>query len=133
MPITPQCLAKGNRFSSTNQPKKNGCPPGPRLTTILSKLLSAKWDFNDPKIKALIKKQGLEETIETALVLRRILNGTEGDDTAIERIFDRLDGKVIQKVSGEGGKVVVIIHNAGDRQGNRTSVLSALPSADDKR
>ena len=123
-------------FSKTYQPEKNGHPPGPRLTTILSKLLSAKWDFNDPKIKAIIKKQGLEETIETALVLRRILNGTEGDDTAIERIFDRLDGKVIQKVKDEGGKIVVIIHNAGDRKigtrkGNRAPILSTSPSTDD--
>jgi hypothetical protein len=70
---------------------------GPRLTTILNKLLSAKWDFNDPKIKELIKKCELEETIEVALCLRRILNGTEGDDAAIERILDRIDGKVAQK------------------------------------
>lgn len=130
MPITPQCQAKANRFSSINQPEKSGAPKGPRLTTILSKLLSAKWDFNDPKIKAIIKKQGLEETIETALCLRRVLNGTEGDDLAIERIFERMDGKVIQKVSDQGGKVVVIIHNAGDRKDNRHPVLPTSPSAD---
>jgi len=94
MPITEQCLAKAKRFSTEYQPIKNGAPKGPRLTTILSKILSAEWDFNDPKIKELIKKQHLKATIETALCLRRVLNGTEGDDLAIERIFDRIDGSI---------------------------------------
>jgi len=70
---------------------------GPRLTTILKKLLSADWEVNDPKVQALIQKCGLDRTIEVILCLRRILNGTEGDDAAIERIFDRIDGKVAQK------------------------------------
>ena len=67
---------------------------GPRLTTILKKLLSAEWEVNDPKVQALIEKCGLDRTIEVILCLRRVLNGTEGDDQAIERIFDRIDGKV---------------------------------------
>lgn len=81
--------------------RKDHTKKGPHLTTILKKLLSAEWSYSDRKIKALIKKCGLKQTIETALVLRRILNGTEGDDTAIERIFDRIDGKVTQKVESE--------------------------------
>jgi hypothetical protein len=82
---------------------KGGKKSSIHLTTTLKKLLGAKWDITDPKIKALVKERGLEETVEVILVLRRILNGTEGDDTAIERIFDRIDGKVPQKseVSGE--------------------------------
>jgi hypothetical protein len=67
------------------------------LTTTLKKLLGAKWEITDPRIKKLVQERGLEETVEVILVLRRILNGTEGDDTAIERIFDRIDGKVPQK------------------------------------
>lgn len=109
MPITEQCQAKANRFSSINQPIKNGCHKGPRLTTILSKILSAKWDFNDPKIKELIKKQHLKETIETALVLRRVLNGTEGDDLAIERIFERIDGSVKKDGSAIFNNIIVNI------------------------
>ena len=70
---------------------------GPRLTTILKKLLSAEWEVNDPKIQALLAKCGLDRTIEVILCLRRILNGTEGDDLAIEKIFDRIDGKISQK------------------------------------
>lgn len=82
---------------------------GPHLTTILKKLISAEWDFNDPKIKELIKKCDLEQTIEVALCLRRILNGTEGDDAAIERIFDRIDGKVSQKTELDvTGKIVMM-------------------------
>ena len=82
---------------------------GPRLTTILKKLLSAEWEVNDPKVQALIEKCGLDRTIEVILCLRRVLNGTEGDDQAIERIFDRIDGKVAQKTELEhSGQIVMM-------------------------
>ena len=82
---------------------------GPRLTTILKKLLSAEWEVNDPKVQTLIEKCGLERSIEVILCLRRILNGTEGDDTAIERIFDRIDGKVAQKTEMDlKGEIVMM-------------------------
>ena len=90
-----------NRFPVNRPHAPNKGNKGPHLTTILKKILSAKWDFKDPKIKALIKERKLKPTIETALMLRRILNGTEGDDMAIERILDRIDGKVTQKVESE--------------------------------
>ena len=82
---------------------------GPRLTTILKKLLSAEWEVNDPKVQTLIEKCGLERSIEVILCLRRILNGTEGDDTAIERIFDRIDGKIAQKTEMDlKGEIVMM-------------------------
>jgi len=74
--------------------------PNGYLTSTLKKLLSADWDIKDAKIKKLLKNSNLKETVATALVLRRILNGCEGDDLAIERIFDRIDGKVPQKLEG---------------------------------
>lgn len=82
---------------------------GPRLTTILKKLLSAEWEVNDPKVQALIERCGLDRTIEVILCLRRVLNGTEGDDQAIERIFDRIDGKVAQKTEMDlKGEIVMM-------------------------
>jgi hypothetical protein len=83
---------KEYQFTSATAPRHT--KKGPYLTPILNKLLNAKWEFHDKKIKTLLKDLKMKETIGTALVLRRILNGTEGDDLAIERIFDRIDGKV---------------------------------------
>jgi len=34
--------------------------------------------------------------------LRAIYNALEGDQNAIEDIFDRIDGKTVQKLVGEG-------------------------------
>jgi hypothetical protein len=82
---------------------------GPYLTSILKKLMAGTWEFNDPKIQDLLKRTDCKQTIETALVLRRILNGTEGDDQAIERIFDRIDGKVAQKTEMDlKGEIVMM-------------------------
>ena len=94
---------KANRFSSTNQPTREARlgKRGQYLRPILKKLLSADWKFNDPKIKAMLKKHHLKEDIATAVVLRLIMNAIEGDDRAIEDIFDRIDGKVTQKVESE--------------------------------
>jgi len=106
----------GKQFTSTYQPKKH---TGPRMATILNKLLSAKWEIKDKQIKNLLKSLKLKETLEVSVVLRRLLNACEGDDTAIERIFDRVDGKVPQKLEGEGfipeTKIFIqnIIHKAG--------------------
>ncbi len=84
--------------------RKDHTKKGPYLTPILKKLLSANWEFHDKKIKVLLKDLKLKETIGVALVLRRVLNGTEGDDLAIERIFDRIDGKVAEVIKCEEDK-----------------------------
>ncbi len=85
------------------------------MTTVLNKLLSAKWPIKDKQIKELINGLKLKETLETAIVLRRLLNACEGDDLAIERIFDRVDGKVAQTLIGEGfeNRIINIIHKNG--------------------
>ncbi|MFA6067542.1 MAG: hypothetical protein WC810_03075 [Janthinobacterium sp.] len=85
-----------------NRPYAPHTQKGPYFKTILDKLLSGKWEVTDPKVKGLLRGLELPETIGVIITLRRILNATEGDDTAIERIFDRVDGKVEQKISGEG-------------------------------
>lgn len=75
--------------------RQNHTQKGKYLTPILKKILTGKWDIKDEKIKALLKTLKLPETIATSVVLRRILNACEGDDLAIERIFDRVDGKLV--------------------------------------
>lgn len=93
--------------------RQNHTQKGPHLTTILKKLLSAKWPLKDRKLKELLKSLKLRETLEVSLALRRLLNALEGDDLAIERIFDRIDGKVAQKLKAEGFADKIIIINNG--------------------
>lgn len=99
----------GKEFTSEYQPKKH---TGPRMATVLNKLLSAEWKIKNKQLKELVKTLKLKETFEVAIVLRRLLNACKGDDTAIERIFDRVDGRVAQKLLGAGlsgdTKVIVI-------------------------
>jgi hypothetical protein len=83
-------LATLRPFTSENQPKlKNHGHKGPYLTPILRKLLEKKITFEDPETRKLV-----EGRIKDVLMLRLILNGTEGETKAIEAILDRLDGKV---------------------------------------
>jgi hypothetical protein len=67
---------------------------GPYLTPILKKLLSAPWSMKDRDLAIMCEKLGLKQTVAVALMLRRVLNAAEGDDHAIERILDRIDGKL---------------------------------------
>ena len=102
-------IGKETRFPVNRPETPHIGKSGPHLTTILKKLLSAEWEVNDPKIQALLAKCGLDRTIEVILCLRRILNGTEGDDSAIEKIFDRIDGKVTQKTEMDlKGEIVMM-------------------------
>jgi len=100
--------------------RKDHTQKGPYLANILKKILSGKWEFHDPKVKALLKDLKLKETIATALVLRRVLNATEGDDLAIERIFERVDGKVDQKLLTDSPETKIIII----RDGNKIETLA---------
>ncbi len=77
-----------NRFSSTNQPK-NKTHRGPSVVTELKKILEKKIDYEDPTLKKHIKGK-----IKTALALRYVYNGLEGETNAIEGIIDRMDGKI---------------------------------------
>jgi len=116
----------GKQFTSTYQPNHH---KGPRLSTILNKLLSAEWKIKDREIKDLLKKLHLPETIETSIVLRRILNACEGDDNAIERIFDRVDGKIPQKLVGEGiasQNIQIVINKAKELKDNEDRIQSDI-------
>ena len=70
---------------------------GPSLDAILRKLLTKKIKYEDPTTK--IPVNG---SIAQAIVLREVYNALEGDQRALEYIIDRIDGKIIQKLLGEG-------------------------------
>lgn len=93
-----------------------------------------------PKLKALMKEiievpdpqkpagKKIKMTIAQAIVWRRIFNATEGDDLAIERIFDRLDGKLASPSNGKGQNATTVIIHLGDKPGllspTETAVIS---------
>ena len=76
-----------HRFSSTNQPKHR-TPRGPSLTAFLKKCLKKNITYEDPETQKLIQGK-----VKDAVVWRLILNATQGENRAIEEIFNRIDGK----------------------------------------
>lgn len=84
-------------FSSEYQPPKEtrATEKGPYLTPLLKRLLEKKIRFTDPETNRIVKGK-----VKDAIMLRYILNASEGDNVAIEGILDRVDGKVAQKVEG---------------------------------
>jgi hypothetical protein len=101
-----------NRFSSTNQPTRRR---GPSIVKHLRKLLEKKITYEDPETKQMVTGK-----IALVIALREILNACQGDQNAIEDITERIDGKVEQKLVGEGfeNKVINIIHNNGKPEEN---------------
>ena len=85
-----------NRFSSTNQPKNRG-HRGISLVSLLKKYLKKKIKYEDPETNLIIQGR-----VADAVVWRLILNATQGDNTALKEIFERIDGKAIQELIGKG-------------------------------
>ena len=96
--VSEKSLANLKRFTSTKQPDFNTRPRrGASPLTHLKKLLEKKIDYEDPTTHIHVK-----DKIAKAIALRAIYNALEGDQNAIEDIFDRIDGKTAQKLIGEG-------------------------------
>ena len=108
--VNEKSLQNLHPFSSTRQPTNRAKQKGVYLTSFLKRCLKKKISFEDPETQKIIKGR-----VRDALVWRYILNGTQGDNQAIEGIFDRIDGKVAQKLLGEGfnteNKIINIILN----------------------
>jgi len=96
--------------------------PAGYVKPILQKLFCAEWNIKDSQIKKLLKGLRLKETLGVALVLRKYLNGCEGNGKDIEDIFNRLDGKVPLAVehSGQiqGFHIQVINYNGAGNKDN---------------
>jgi len=87
-----------HRFSSTNQPKKNGRKPGVSVLTELKKLLNGEIKYDNPVTGREEKGQ-----VGKVIALRHALNAVQGEHNAITDILDRTDGKPVQPTSHEGG------------------------------
>lgn len=100
-------LKSQKRFSSTYQPKKNGRHKGRSPTDWLRKLSHTRINFHNP----LTNKDEIGE-VNLVVAIQLILKATQDSDLASMReYFDRLDGKVPQKLLSEGfgGETKIII------------------------
>ena len=96
------------RFTSENQPKKRGRHKGPTATDWLRRLSHTKISFQNP-LTGKVEK----EEINMVVAIQLILKATQDSDLpSIREYLDRLDGKVPQKLIGEGmaqeTKVIVV-------------------------
>jgi len=80
---------------------------GPYLIPLLRKFLEKKISFEDPETQKIIKGK-----VKDAIMWRLLLNAAQGDNVAIKEVLDRLDGRAIQKIIGEGfnsdTKIVIV-------------------------
>lgn len=81
----------GNERTRFPVNRQNHTKKGPYLTPLLRKLIEKKIKFEDPETQKIIKGR-----VKDAIVWRYILNATQGENPAIEGIFNRLDGKQIE-------------------------------------
>lgn len=105
---------RDNRYSKTNPPPESRHKKHPNgyLTPILKKLLNKKMTINDVEVQKIfnLKPEERKAKLKKIIMLRYILNAVQGENKAIEGIFERMDGKVAQKLLGEGfGKDVKIV------------------------
>lgn len=91
---------KHTRFPVNRQNHTQKHPYG-YLTPILKKLLNKKIKVQDPEIQKILEiKTGTKAELKKVIMLRWILNAIQGENTAIEGILDRIDGKVLQNIKG---------------------------------
>lgn len=108
---------KPYRFTSTNQPANGGRKKGSSPTDYLKKLSRTKINFHNP----LTNKDEIGQ-VNLVVAIQLILKATQDSDLpSIREYFDRLDGKIPQKLVGEGfnteNKIINIILNGKPNAG----------------
>jgi len=73
--------------------------PNGYFTPILKNLLNKKIDVTDEKVQAILNlKKPTKLEIRQIIMLKYAANAMSGDNTAIQGIIDRVDGKVKDRV-----------------------------------
>ena len=109
--IAPKSLENLKPFAPGHKvyPRKK---TGTYLTPLLRKCLEKKIDYIDPETNLKINGR-----VKDAIIWRLILNAAQGDNDAIKEVLNRVDGKTIQKLIGEGfggeAKIIVVRSNVG--------------------
>lgn len=106
---------KKTRFPVNRQDHTKKHPNGyfnPKLIRFLKKAIK----YEDPETQKFIKGEAGD-----AVAWRLILNAAQGDNVAIKELLERLDGKVVQRLEGDGlggqTKVQVIVIDGKDISG----------------
>ena len=86
--------------------------PNGYLLPILKKLLNKKMTVKDEEVRKIfeLKDGKTKAELKKVIMLRYILNAVEGENQAIEGIFDRIDGK-LKNADGKGVNVSTIVFN----------------------
>jgi len=103
--ITEKQLANLRPFSSTHQPKVYGKRGASPLTAI-KKYLTKMIDVPDP-----ITKEQRKMAIGEVIGLQWLSKAFKGEGDAVKDILDRIDGRVAQKLIGEGfgnSKIIIV-------------------------
>jgi hypothetical protein len=88
----------GKKFTSDYQPKKNGRHKGSTPTDWLRRLSHTKIDFKNP-LTGLVEKG----EVNLIVAIQLILKATQDSDLpSIREYFDRIDGKVMEKIEHSG-------------------------------
>lgn len=95
---TPADHLKVFRFTSANQPVKNGRHKGSTPTDWLRKLSRTKIDFLNP-----LTGKTEKGMVNLVVAIQLILKATQDSDLpSIREYFDRIDGKVMDKTEHSG-------------------------------
>lgn len=128
--ITENSLKNLKKFSSTNQPKKNGRPKGRTATDWLRVLSHTNISFHNP----LTNKKDIGP-VNLVVAIQLILKATQDSDLpSIREYLDRLDGKVLQEFKGDnlGGLRIILIKDNDKRVENIDEAIPAEVSVQRK-
>jgi len=108
-----------NRYNSTTHkpPGHTQKHPNGYLVPLLKKFLNKKINYKDPETEKTIRGK-----VKDAVVWRYILNATQGENQAIEGIFDRTDGKL--KANGSDKDTHFHFHFTTEERNSKLDWLS---------
>ena len=108
------------KFSSENQPAKQGRHKGSTVTDYLRRLSHTKIAFQNPLTGKTDKAE-----VNFVVAMQLVLKATQDSDLpSIREYFDRLDGKVPQVMKGEGfgGESKIILITPKERKENASRI-----------
>lgn len=85
------------------------------ITTYLCELANMPYPIDEPRFKSFLLQWGIDPKAPRAKVLAQIMWMAapialmKGNVTIVKELFDRVEGKVTQPISGEGGGPIPIV------------------------
>jgi len=120
--MTEKQLANLRPFSSTHQPKtRNTKHPNGYLMPLVYRILEKKhFRWEDPESQTIKRLLG-----KNAVAIQWIWSILQGDTRALKELVERTDGKVPQKLEGEGfdEETKIIIIRPGEKIEDKKDML----------